>query len=62
MNPKNPREEISNLAEYVQGFADANQNPILSKAAQWLREAAGAVCAGGFFGCGGGDECTSDHK
>lgn len=57
-----PEDEIRALADYVSGFAAATQNTTLSKAAEWLYQAANNICAGGFFGCGGGRECTSDHK
>lgn len=62
MNEQLPEDEIRSLADYLQGFAAATQNTKLSQAAEWLYQAANNVCAGGFFGCGGGRECTSDHK
>lgn len=39
--------EVRALAEYVQGMADATENVKLD---------------GGYFDCGGGEKCTSDHK
>ncbi len=55
-------QEIADLASYVRGFADANQNTTLSAAAKWLDELADNVCVGGIVGCRGGANCTSDHK
>lgn len=60
MKSETPQEEIKALADYVQGFADANQNGRLAAAANWLKEASENVCDGGYFGCPN-RPCTSDH-
>ncbi len=57
-----PKEEIQRLANYVKGFADAKESSQLAKAAEWLEKASRQVCAQGFIGCKGGDNCNSDHK
>lgn len=55
-------QEVRDLAQYVKGMADATQNVKLGRAADCLLEASEVICAGGFWTCGGGPECTSDHK
>ncbi len=57
-----PSARMRQLADYVRGFADARENEELSDAADWLEKAAEHICAQGYFGCEGGDTCTSDHK
>jgi hypothetical protein len=39
-----------------------NGSDELFVAAAWLRKAAQNVCKQGYFGCNGGEDCTSDHK
>ena len=36
MFKENAQDETKELAAYVKGFADANQNPKLARAAEWL--------------------------
>lgn len=57
------KEEIRDLANYVRGMADGQQNSKLQRAAYWLEKLAHAdVCGGGFIGCTNGDNCASSHK
>ena len=57
-----PKEEILTLANYLAGYADAQQNEKMSRAAEWLNNLSNHICVGGFIGCRGGEKCTSDHK
>jgi hypothetical protein len=63
-----PSRELRELAVYVMGVAHAEtgtdhtkQNHLLAASA-WLNKASANICCHGYFGCRGGDTCTSDHK
>lgn len=55
-------------ASYLEGAGEALEaiSPEFSKrlleAARLLEQAGKHMCGQGFFGCRGGDKCTSDHK
>lgn len=57
-----PSRQISHLANYVAGYADATNNDSLQQAADWLDKLSRQICAQGYIGCYGGEKCTSDHK
>lgn len=61
----NSIQEIRYLADYLEGYSDAIQNPGAEKihrAACWLKKLQCNVCGAGVIGCRGGEKCTSDHK
>ena len=62
MHRENAQDETKALADYLKGFADANQNEKLSRAAEWLEKLSIRVCGQGYIGCSGGHDCGSDHK
>lgn len=53
--------ELEYLSNYVQGWADANDNNTLTEASRQLRIMANATCPQGILGCYN-KSCTSDHK
>lgn len=57
-----PIRELQDLALYVKGLAVGKDDERLHRAADWLEKAAQHICAQGYFGCEGGNECESDHK
>lgn len=59
---ENDAEEILRLANYTYGYGVAMKDKELTSAAHWLRQLSENICAGGIIGCGGGKDCTSDHK
>lgn len=58
----NAIEQLKELAAYVEGMADAQDNDKLREAAKWLKKSSRNVCGQGFLGCNSGERCTSDHK
>lgn len=61
IHPRDNREIIAQ-ANYVRGFADALGNPRLVEASTNLERMARNTCGKGYVGCGGGPDCTGDHK
>lgn len=57
----NTKKDIEYLANYLRGYADAQENEKLADAADALKKYASALCVQGFI-CACGDKCTSDHK
>ncbi len=55
------RKELERLADYVEGWADCNDNHTLAEASRQLRVMANATCDQGILGCYA-KNCTSDHK
>lgn len=58
----NPIEQIKELADYLAGYAAAAKDKKIAIASEWLNQLSEQICAGGFIGCSGGAQCTSDHK
>jgi len=59
---KNDKGQLLALSAYVQGFADAQQNPKLADAADFIAVCSQMTCGQGVIGCYGGEKCGSDHK
>lgn len=64
---KTAKMEMRELSFYLQGLADSSSgNPTkearLKNAAKYLATCSLHVCGQGFFGCHGGENCSSDHK
>lgn len=59
---ENAVDETRELADYVQGYADAIQSTKMARAAEWLKKTSQHVCGQGYIGCSGGRDCGSDHK
>lgn len=55
------RKELKELAAYLQGYADANENEKIGQAAKFINGISPFICGQG-FACNGGDNCSSDHK
>lgn len=54
------KKELQDLSDYMNGYADATQNPKLQKIAEALKEMVWSTCDQGITGCYIKD-CTSDH-
>jgi len=66
IQPKTIKEKNLRNATFLSGMAAATNDDgvkeILTSCAFELERAANRMCGQGYFGCHGGDNCTSDHK
>jgi hypothetical protein len=58
----NPAKTLHDLSLYFEGMSDALKNEKMKDASKWLEKASRNICGQGYFGCFGGEKCSSDHK
>lgn len=57
-----PKQQLHDLSLYFEGMGDVLKNEKMKDASKWLEKASKNICGQGYFGCSGGEKCTSDHK